>query len=211
MAILKNGINGPFSGRVGNVVGYQLNGQNIIRSLPVRTKRKPSKKVLLNRARMKATSQFLSPIKEIIAFGYKNLAPPGSRIGAFQQAQSYIVKNAIDYDGQENPYVNPEAVLVFRGEMVPPIQLQMSREENTLSFTWDVDSLLQRDGQFLALAYVIETNHFWFYDGGTKASDGMLSWDLGIGASGLDQIHVYVGFYDLIEDQFSDSLYAGVV
>ncbi|MNL13348.1 hypothetical protein D3C87_1342520 [compost metagenome] len=34
MAILKAGINGPFSGKVGSVVGYELNGQTVIRSLP---------------------------------------------------------------------------------------------------------------------------------------------------------------------------------
>ncbi len=34
MAVLKNGANGGFSGKVGSIVGYELNGQDVIRGLP---------------------------------------------------------------------------------------------------------------------------------------------------------------------------------
>jgi len=33
MAILKNGANGGFSGKVGSIVGYELSGQDVIRGL----------------------------------------------------------------------------------------------------------------------------------------------------------------------------------
>lgn len=53
MAIVKNGINGKFSGKVGSVIGYQLGDQNVIRTVGER--RKPfSPLELLNQKKMKA-------------------------------------------------------------------------------------------------------------------------------------------------------------
>src|SRR5690606_5373125 len=121
MAILKEGINGPFSGRIGNIVGYQLNGQNIIRSLPrVPKNRKLSPAALANRRKIAAVSTFLKPLLKALNFGYRGVAPKGSRIGPFQAAQSHTFRHALDYCEDGMPYVNPEKVLVFRGALEGP-------------------------------------------------------------------------------------------
>ncbi len=39
MAIIRKGILGGFEGKVGNIIGYNLRGQNIIRSVPRKDKR----------------------------------------------------------------------------------------------------------------------------------------------------------------------------
>ncbi len=213
MAILKGGINGPFSGKVGNIVGYQLNGQNIVRSLPVVIKRKPTALTLINRGRMKAVSQFLSPVKGVIDFGYKNIAPKGSRIGAFQAAQSYTFKHAIDYGEGNGPYVNPEKVLVFRGNLMEPPLLDVTREENKIHIQWDSIKCKLQHGVLLALAYAIEEKQFWFEEGGAKISEGTFTWTLSPDATieRYPNLHIYVGFYDILRDELSDSIYAGCV
>ncbi len=213
MAILKEGINGPFSGKVGSIVGYQLNGQNIIRGLPAVVKRKPTALTLINRGRMKAVSKFLTPIKRVIDFGYKNVAPKGSRVGTFQSAQSYIFKNAIDYGEGDAPYVNPEKVLVFQGPLMPPPRLEVARDKSLLHLTWDKDACSTMKAVLLVFAYVPEDDVFWFEEAGAKASKGTFTWDLAteIRADRYEQIHVYAGFYDIRRNELSNSVYGGCV
>ncbi len=213
MAIRKEGIIGSFSGKVGGIVGYQLNGQNIIRSLPTVIKRKPTALTLLNRERMKAVSQFLRPLKRVIDFGYKNVAPKGSRVGTFQLAQSYTFKNAIDYGENNMPYVNPEKLMIFRGDLMPPPRFEVIREGDTLHFTWDKDLCTTMRAVLLVLAYVPEEGMFWFEEGGAKAMQGLYTCDTfrGTSISKFPSIHLYAGFYDIRRDELSNSVYAGCV
>lgn len=209
MAILKNGIHGPFSGRVGNIVGYELNGQHIIRALPAYPKRrKVSELVLLNRARMSAVSKFLQPLQRVLSFGYKNIAPKGSRVGPFQAAQSHTFKNAIAYGEGNVPYVNPEKVLVFRGDLPSPDGLEFVLEGSTLRFSWIKGRQLY--GVFVAVVYV-EGNYGFILDGLANAKDGEAQWQFPGGTVDKPPIHIYGGFYDLIGDELSESVYAGSI
>lgn len=210
MAILKGGINGPFSGKVGSIVGYELNGQAIIRSLPNVVKRKPSGLTVINRNRMKAVSKFLKPINEVIKLGYKNLSPPGSRVGSFQTAQSYHLKTAIDYDQNTVPYVNPEKALVFRGDLDLPIIKKIVRSGDELQLEWESEKYQNSHYNLLVLAYDLQT--YWdFYEGGAPAAKGSLSWNLSPALVKQNQTHIYVGFHDIFSGEMSDSVYAGCV
>src|SRR5690606_36272383 len=120
MAIGHQGINGPFKGKIGVVVGYNLNGQQVMRSVGKRIKPFTAME-LLNQGKMRAVSKFLGPINPIVKFGYRREAPAGSRVGPFQLAQSYVRKNAIDFDEEDKPFVNPAKVLISRGELEPPL------------------------------------------------------------------------------------------
>lgn len=212
MAILKHGINGPFSGKVGNIVGYQLNGQNVIRSLSSYTKRKPTELTLINRGRMKAVSQFLRPIKNIIAFGYKHVAPAGSRVGTFQAAQSHTFKHAIAYGEGNIPYVNPENVLVFRGNLMPPSNLEAIRQENgIIRISWNAKKSV-RGSVLLVLAYMPAESYFLFEEGGIKSEQGSYDWFVGDPITAKPEIvHIYAGFYDIVRDELSDSVYVACI
>lgn len=210
MAILKAGVNGPFSGKVGSIVGYELNGQTIIRSLPAIVKRPPSKLTIINRMRVKVVSQFLKYIKKPIAFGYKNIAPKGSRVGTFQLAQSYLITNAIDYDAESMPYVNPEKVVVFRGDITPPLLINVERKEGKLHVEWNTDAANGCRAVVVILAYVIE-GFSALNEGGAISTAGKVVWDHSLFSSNNEQVHIYVGFYDILHDTFSDSVYGGCV
>lgn len=212
MAILKHGINGPFSGRVGNIVGYELNGQNVIRSLPSRNKQKPTDLTLINRGRMTAVSKFLRPLKRVIAFGYKDIAPAGSRIGAFQAAQSHTLKHAIAYGEGNVPYVDPCKVLVFRGDWQAPRGVEAVRTERGIRLSWDVTGQLYTDAVVLILAYDPGSSFVRFEDGVAKVSQGVFDWDLGQHIlDTFEGLHIYAGFYHIARDERSDSVYAGCV
>lgn len=212
MAILKHGINGPFSGKVGNVVGYELNGQHVIRSLPTPKKRKPTELVLINRLRMAAVSQFLAPLKQVIAFGYKHAAPAGSRVGAFQTAQSHLFKNAIAYGEQGIPYINPEAVQLFCGDLQQPHYLEAVREDGDVRLSWDITSHQLPEAVLVLVAYNPEHGVVIFDKGGTKANKGIYDWEIPESIwTTCDHLHIYAGFYNITQDQLSDSVYVGCV
>lgn len=208
MAILKKGIHGPFTGRVGNIVGYELNGQNVIRSLPNYTKRKPSPLALINRQRMAAVSTFLKPMQVAIRFGYRNIAPKGSRVGPFQTAQSHVFKDALDYGPGNVPFVNPEKVLVFRGKLKAPKILNAHRYETGIRLQWDPTNII--DGVLVALAYCPEERFIDFQETLAFTKKGTVDWELS--ARILDScanMHVYVGVYNVMLGELSDSVYAG--
>lgn len=210
MAIVKQSVYGTISGKLGGIVGYELNGQNILRSAPSYTKRPPSPSEAMNRAKMAAASHFLKPIKRIIAFGYKNLAPKGSRVGPFQTAQSHVLKEAVDLGENNIPYVNPEKVMVFRGDLTPPARVKVVRQDHGISFTWEKQPW--KEPVLLLLAYAPEDNYFLFEEGPVKAGEG--AFDLSIPErvlSDLRNVHIYAGFYDIISDRLSDSVYGGCV
>jgi len=204
MGIASKGNNGIITGKIGYMVGYMLNGQHVVRSLPSRVKRAPSQLTLINRARMAATSEFLRPLKRILEFGYQHIAPKGSRVGPFQAAQSYTFKNALDYHEDGIPYVNPSKVLMFRGTISPPEELQVSRTGNTLHFTWKGG----HGSMLILLAYANdESRYVHFNQQGPWAETGNFSWDIETDR----EMHVYAGFYKIIKNEFSDSVYGGKV
>ncbi|HLT87033.1 MAG TPA: hypothetical protein VKZ57_05540, partial [Sphingobacterium sp.] len=89
MAIQKDGPNGAYIGKVGSVYGYVLHGQNIIRGARKPSTKKPTPAMLLNRAKMKVASSFSTMLVPCLRYGYRALAPKGSRVGAVQLAQSH--------------------------------------------------------------------------------------------------------------------------
>lgn len=75
MAIYRQGILGPFSGRVGNVVGCMCTKRsNYMRSLPMSYHDAKTDAQLRNRARMRETMAFLSVAKAFVNHTLKGLA-----------------------------------------------------------------------------------------------------------------------------------------
>ena len=203
MGIAKKGVNGQVIGKVGESVGYMLNGQHVIRSIPNYVKRKPSRLTLINRERMKATSVFLHPIKEIIVFGYKDISPKGSRVGPFQAAQSQVFKEAIAFHEDGMPFVDPAKVLVFRGDLTPPQQLSVSRTGNVLNFTWE------KVGQsiLIIVAYSEDPIRIKITEPGAPSEAGCFSWEINID----EPVHIYAAFHRLLGSKLSNSVYGGKV
>ncbi len=209
MAIARQGINGPFIGKVGSVIGYELNGQNVMRTVGRRTK--PfSALELLNQAKMKAVSSFLAPIKPYVKYGFQREAPEGSRVGAFQLAQSYVRKHAIALDGEDRPYVDPARVLFTKGKLDPPSACTVRREgKNGVELRWKASAVRSPDRLLVLLFDGRSFRHF--HHGG--ADRGRLTDFFEVPSlDRIDQpVHVYAAFEDPLLDRISDSVYCGVI
>lgn len=208
MAIAKYGINGPFKGKAGSVIGYEVGGQNVMRTVGRRTK--PfTERELLNQARMKAVSEFLRPIKPYIQFGFGQAAPPGSRVGAFQIAQSHTFRQAIELNAEGKPFVNPEKVLISTGELVQPMGLSVQRDGNRLTFQWDSSEGNKFD-RFMALLYDGAQSSF-FLEVGAERGEGQDTWDVEYLNHLNTPLHGYAAFRNTVTGGISDSVYCGVI
>jgi len=212
MAIAKNGINGKFSGKVGSVIGYQLGGQNVIRTVGER--RKPFTPLeLLNQAKMKVVSEFLSQIKPWIKLGFAKAAPAGSRVGAFQMAQSHARKHAVMVNDEGQPYIDPAKVLVSKGPCRPARNCSVVREEKKLIFRWDYRAKEEgADDRLMVLLYEEELGYFReFLEIGAPRSAQMDVWEVGTLPRLERPTHVYVTFKNMLFGEVSDSVYCGTV
>lgn len=132
MAIIKNGINGAFSGKVGTVVGTTWRGLDIIRSLP-KAPTHFSEKQLANQMKMKLVQLFLKKMVAIVRIGFKDdtIVPT-----AFNSAMSYNKKNAITGKFPELS-IDFSLVRLAQGVLYFPEDLKMEKDDSGLHFTWD--------------------------------------------------------------------------
>ena len=111
MAIIKDGIHGAFSGKVGKVIGYVRRGQAIMRTQGERTS-PPTAKELLNREKFAASQKWLSPLTDFLRIGFKDYQPTYE---GFVAAKSYNHKNALQCNENNEFFINPALALVSFG------------------------------------------------------------------------------------------------
>jgi len=92
MGTIRKGINGGFSGKVGNVSGMNWRGMSVVRSLPQKSNKPPTAKQLEQRLRFGCVTQFLTPVCPLLQqyFG----EPDGVR-SRRNLAISYHVREAV--------------------------------------------------------------------------------------------------------------------
>lgn len=114
MAKIDEGILGPFSGKVGDVIGSSWHGIPYIKSRPAVFHDAKSPAQLAQRMRMQVAHQFVKSIKNVITIGYRYVA--GEQI-PYNKAVSYIVKNAIVGEYPDMG-IAPNMVMVSQGNLV---------------------------------------------------------------------------------------------
>lgn len=137
MGVYNKGILGPFSGKVGTVVGASWRGKDILRSLPKKTNRKPTDTQQLQRDKFTAVSEFLTPISNVVSLYF------GSRSGEQtrrNQAMSYHMKEAVEYV-DPNFEILYNKVLISKGDLLGiqnPVVIALA--DGVVKFSWDDNS-----------------------------------------------------------------------
>ena len=85
MAIIKNGILGGFSGKVGTVVGVTWRDIDVMRALAKPRTSAVSPAELLQRAKMGTVSSFLQPMRDFLEIGFRGFAK--KRTGAMPHSR----------------------------------------------------------------------------------------------------------------------------
>ncbi len=210
MAILYNGINGPFSGKVGAVVGYKWKNKSVMRGLPFAKKnRLPSALQIQQHAKFRLMNAFLIPLTKFLNITYNNLAVDMS---GYNKAFSYNVKNAIGGIYPEFMIDYP-MVLVSRGDL-PNVQSASvsSAGAESLKFSWtDNSGKGKAKSTDLAFAAVYnEEKGQWNYEVNLAARNGG-ECIMDLRSFKAKVVHAYFGFISADGKEVTDSIYAGLV
>jgi|SRR6218665_464283 len=137
MGTYNKGILGPFSGKVGTVVGANWRGKDVMRSLPKKTNRQPTGTQLLQRERFTFVTNFLSPMSNVLSLYYGSGSGEKTRRN---QAMSYHIKEAVKYldPGFEMLF---NKVQISKGDLLgvqnPTVD---SPDPNQLAYSWEDNS-----------------------------------------------------------------------
>ncbi|MET3114750.1 hypothetical protein AAKU52_002487 [Pedobacter sp. CG_S7] len=208
MGKAKDGVFGGVTGKVGNLVGYYLNGQYILRSAPGKRRRKGKLGEKENRKKFGIAQAWLKPICFFVRVGFKNY---GSSTGGYKAAVSYTLLNAIAGE-YPNQYVDPELVQVSGGDLEFPEQVSMELEaENVLRFQWSPASENGDDyDQAMLLAYDEKGKNIVGKETAAIRIAGTDFLSLNPDVNGATY-HIYMGFVAQDRSRQSKSIYLGKI
>ena len=206
MARFKNGILGPFSGKIGDMVGYMLNGECIGRAKPRKKKGPPTPKEIANRAKFGFVQQWLQPLTPFFRIGFKNYNP---KFQGFTAAKSYNSKNAV-VGSYPDFQIDPALALVSYGPLDQSQTASVASEEPmSITVRWSGGNTgsLQK---VMILLYEIEAGSVLMDTSATWRVNEIFKWVLKPQHSGR-KYHVYIAFVDSDMTHQSTSQYLGAV
>lgn len=211
MAIYKDGINGPFKGKVGTVVSYQWRGIWVMRSVPKVSKKKRSLKQLANQQKMSMVLELLQRMIVFIRKGY-HLEGEKNRMSAFNAAMSYNKKNVI-YGDYPNFRIDYQKVRFAQGELEGPSDLAVKRFEGRIEFTWNPELLDngEPDDQAMILLLPKEADMGFGQLSGNQRKEGREVVLLEAETLKDYRYHVYFAFISDDRSLVSTSAYVGII
>ena len=209
MAKLYAGINGAFSGKVGTVNGYLLNGMPVMRANPKPRTGKLSDKQILQHAKFALMTKFLKPL---VSFTNKTFETDSPWVTGFNKAYSYNVKNATTAV-QSELAIDYNMVLVGRGDL-PGTKAPMvvSSAPGELKFNWadNSGSGMARDTDVAFIAVYNDELNVWIYDLNV-ASRSATTCHFQVSEFIGRVVRAYIGFTSKDGKNASDSQYLGKV
>ena len=210
MGTYNKGILGPFSGKIGTVVGATWRGKFVMRSLPTKTDRTPTEVQLLQREKFTAVSEFLTPISNVITRYY------GSGSGELtrrNQAMSYHMKEAVEFV-DPNFEILYNKVQISKGDLLgiqnPVVAAQGSNE---LTYTWDDNSgqgAAKATDQLVVVIYAPAQNLYYFMLNLATRTDVAGTVTLPTNFTGLE-VQSWIAFAAADGKSYATSVYMGAV
>lgn len=210
MAILKDGVNGGFTGKVGSVIGYQLNGQWVIKGLPKPNKKNKKGTADQNKCRGKFTLMqgFLSTVLYFIRVGF-NLEAKLRMISAHNVAKSYNMLHAFSEDGQ----IIYSKIRLTQGDLQGADEPTVAAAENGLQFSWNnklVTGFQNTDDQVMLLAYNKESKKAYYFLSGARRKKGTDLLEIPDFYKG-NAFHTWISFIADDRESISNSVYVGLI
>jgi hypothetical protein len=204
MGVIKSGILGGFSGRVGNVVGGSWKGISYMRKLPDSVANPKTTPQTNQRNRFKGVSQFASDINSAI------IKPLWDRFAQRESGNNAFVRQNIDNFNTSGVLSAPSTLEISRGKMTAtPIATAVTDLSNgNTVVTWNpalLDTFQATTDDAYILLYNITRGQFAF----STTVDRSVGTATVTGAIGglADVIHVYLAFRRLDGTVVSNTAY----
>lgn len=134
MARYTDGPLGPFSGKVGNVVGSYWKGRFLLRAVPDVSQVVPTQARLLQQQKFAIMSKYLNPLKGIINIGFRHDAEL-RKITPRNVAMSLNMKNAMNWNGNTWEIVYDD-VQLSKGTFLGAEGLYVDVQGNLMRVSW---------------------------------------------------------------------------
>ncbi|SHG14987.1 DUF6266 family protein [Pedobacter caeni] len=207
MATSKPGPYGHPNGKIGNIVFYVLNGQNVSRTIGAPGK--PSRKQLGNQQSMSVTMKLIKPMKDFINIGF-GLEAAGTVKNAFNLATSYNKKQALEGE-YPNISVNYSKVVLSKGTLPAAKDIRMEKKDTGVLVSWDpyyLDRELRHDDCVMILLYYPLRRKVRSFLNAARREEGKYLIELE--EEWLNEpIEAYISFKTADGKEVSDSLYVG--
>ncbi|MBB2151607.1 DUF6266 family protein [Pedobacter gandavensis] len=207
MAIALNGPQGHFSGKIGNLVFYMLNGIPVVRRIG--RVGKPSRAQLANHSSMSVTNKLLASMKGFIKLGY-GLQAKGTPQNAHNLATSYHKKHALTGE-YPNIKVDYSKVILSKGLVPVADDLKIVKTSTGLEISWnptyEAKETRYDDIVMVMLCYP-ESDKGTEYLNIARREEGKCF--IGLSEHHLQQqIEPYISFRSADGEKVSDSTYLG--
>jgi hypothetical protein len=211
MAVLKNGIFGPISGKLGNVVYVNNHGVNYIRTKPSVHKKSNSKAQKDTRLKFTLVFKFLKPFAEILAIGFKEQAKGKT---GFNMAMSYNLKNAI-VGSSPDFKISFSKILLSMGSIGNPQDSFITMAApGIIAFNWIYDPQSfgnQKPDDVCLLIAFFESNQKMVYQiTSTRRTVQKALLTIPEDLHG-QKVHCWLAFKCAVRYKFSDSVYLGTM
>ncbi len=210
MGRFKHGVNGPFVGKVGTVIGSSRYGIPYMKGPYKNRTTTISEKEEFNRRKFATTQAWLKPLTEYLRICFKGYGP---RSEGFVSAKSYLHKNALRIE-ENNIIIDPSLVLISFGDLpVPESAVCSLTEPGELKFTWHPgkSGIGYDKDQVMMVAYNIEEKEAYGIIIGQFRSVGYDIFPIPTDIKPGSVLHLYLGFVAADRSRQSNSLYLGEV
>jgi hypothetical protein len=210
MAIITNGLSGPFKGKSGGLVYYVRNGKNVVRKQTDSTKER-SIAQKANNQKMSLTTKFLTPVLEFVNLGFKEFNKDEGNT-AYNRATSEVKLNGLT-GTYPDIALNFERIMLSKGTLKMAEAVSLAIVSNGIEFKWAVDpdeSWPESADQAMLLIYFPETKKALsvLYSSLRAAGSGILPVSTPMLGK---QMHAYISFISADRENVSDSVYAGAL
>ena len=206
MAIANDGPQGPHRGRIGNMVYYNLNGQNVGRRIGRLTKPSTENQII-NQAKMKLVPPFLSSLSEFIKVGF-SIEKLGTPKNAYNIAMGLNINEIVtgEYPALTIDY---SKVILSAGVLKPAQNPAAEMTTDGINFSWDTNPQMpweESTDQVMMLAYFPEQKKVFYTLFGKDRLAGTDS--LPIPADLIDQpVYTYISFIAANRKQLANSTF----
>jgi hypothetical protein len=203
---ISNGRFGELSGKIGNLVSYNLKGKNVVRRIGKNNK-PPTVAQLAVRQKIAAVNKFLRATLGVINAGFE-LEVAGTYINQHNAATSYHMKNATQGE-YPNISVDYSKVLISKGDLEPAINPGVTIAGTTLTLTWELSEGITwsiKNDRVMMLIYCPELNLATYVLSGTRRSSGKD--DIALPPNYIDkELHIYIAFKASNGERISNSVH----
>lgn len=208
MGKLKDGLFGGFSGRLGNLVGYTLNGKSIIRTIGHSTKPLTIGRKA-NCETMTVVNSFLKSNLNFIRTGFR-LITAGTDQNFYNAAVSYNKKHAVQGE-YPNISMDYTKAMISMGTLLKADKTQVSQHAEGIEFKWEVPADLlwkHRNDRAMLLIHFPDANVSTAVMSGSRRHLGteLVAIDPNLTESRME---AYISFINEDGTEISNSVHAG--